>query len=137
MVSIFKTAECLGVKKIYLCGITPTPRNKKVKSTSMGTFEYIKWEYKDSTRKLVKSLKDRQKRIIALETVKNATKYNQTVYNLPSYLILGNEALGIESEILQMTDSIIKIPVFGWKNSLNVAISFGIVGYKIREQVCK
>ncbi|MGE5087099.1 MAG: TrmH family RNA methyltransferase, partial [Bacillota bacterium] len=42
--SIFRTAECLGAEKVYLCGYTPLPTQWKVEKTAMGTQEYLAWE---------------------------------------------------------------------------------------------
>ena len=40
--AIFRTGECLGVKKIYLCGYTPTPKNERTTRTAMGTDQLVK-----------------------------------------------------------------------------------------------
>ena len=39
--SIFRSADGLGVSKLYLCGITPTPDNEAVRKTSLGAEETV------------------------------------------------------------------------------------------------
>ena len=46
-------------------------------------------------------------------------------------LVLGNEALGIDREVLAVCDELIEIPVFGYKNSLNVASACAVVLFEI------
>ena len=53
---------------------------------------------------------------------------------LPVGLILGNEALGVSEDILNQVDDIVEIPMLGFKNSINVAVAFGIAVYEIQRQ---
>ena len=48
--------------------------------------------------------------------------------------MLGNEALGVDREVLEACDEIIEIPVFGYKNSLNVASAGAVVLFEILRQ---
>ncbi len=50
---------------------------------------------------------------------------------IPLAIVIGNEALGIESSILELCDEFITLPQLGWKNSLNVGVATGIVLYQI------
>ena len=54
---IFRLADALGVKKIYLCGVTETPPNTRIKKASINTTEWMKWEYKASAAEAIKNLK--------------------------------------------------------------------------------
>jgi 23S rRNA (guanosine2251-2'-O)-methyltransferase len=132
--SIFRSAECFGVFHIYLCGYTPTPQNKKVQKTAMGTDEFVKWSDKFSVEQVVKKLKKDGFTIYALETTTHSIDISKTVFKKPCALILGNEALGISKETLKLSDGIIQIPLSGWKNSLNVGVCTAICCYEISRQ---
>lgn len=132
--SIFRSAECFGVSQIYLCGYTPTPENKKVQKTAMGTDEYVKWSAHSSVEQVVKELKKDGFTIYALETTSNAKDISKTEFKKRCALILGNEALGISKETLKFADEIIQIPLSGWKNSLNVGVCAAICCYEISRQ---
>ncbi len=132
--SIFRTAECFKISKLYLCGYTPLPENTKVQKTAMGTIKNIVWQHHKLTMNLIAELKKKGYKIYALETTENAKTLNETIFEKPAALLLGNEALGIDKSLLSVTDEIIKIPMFGWKNSLNVATAAAIGCYEISNQ---
>jgi len=131
--SIFRTAESLSVQKIYLTKSTPTPKNEKVKKTSMSAYQWVEWDQADDIKQLIYKYKQLNYSIYALETVKNATLYSEETYNRPLVLILGNEKLGLSADVLSFCDKIISIPMSGIKNSLNVGVSFGICGFEINK----
>ncbi len=132
--SIFRSAECFGVSHIYLCGYTPTPENKKVQKTAMGTDKHVKWSVHSSVEQVVKELKKDGFTIYALETTTHSRNISKTEFKKPCVLILGNEALGISGETLKLADEIILIPLSGWKNSLNVGVCTAICCYEISRQ---
>ena len=132
--SIFRTAECFGVSKIFLCGYTATPENPKVCKTAMGTESYIGWQKFDSIDKAIEFLKENAVKIYAIETMSNAKNIAEIEFTKPCALILGNEALGISKEVLKSVDEIVSIPVSGWKNSLNVGVTAAICCYEISRQ---
>lgn len=132
--SIFRSAECFGVSHIYLCGYTPTPENKKVQKTAMGTDEFVKWSVHSSLEQVVKELKKDGFTIYVLETTTQSKDILETEFNKPCALILGNEALGISEDTLNLADEIIQIPLTGWKNSLNVGVCTAICCYEISGQ---
>jgi len=130
--AIFRTAEATArVKKIYLCGITGTPDQKGFLKTALSGAGQINWEYWPNTRDLIKKLKSKKVKIIALEQTEESFDYKKFQPKFPLALILGNEKEGVDPEILKMCDQKIQIPLFGKGKSLNVAVAFGIVIYEI------
>ncbi len=132
--SIFRTAECFGVKQILLCGYTATPENEKVQKTAMGTTEFVDWQHFKKTEKAIQFLREKNITIFALETTSKAKIISSTMFTKPAALLLGNEALGIAKEILKLADEVVKIPLSGWKNSLNVGVTAAIACYEITRQ---
>jgi 23S rRNA (guanosine2251-2'-O)-methyltransferase len=132
--AIFRIAECFGLKALYLCGITPTPDNKKVKMTAMGTEQYVQWQYFPGTSEAVLQLKQQNIQILALETGENSLVLNEYLAQDPLAIVLGNEALGIDPEVLKLADHILSIPVFGKKNSLNVSTAFAIAAFSVTQK---
>jgi len=132
--SIFRTADAAGVKKVYLCGYTPTPDNQKVVKTSLGAEKYIPWEYYKQTWRLLKKLNANGIQIIALEQTKKSADYRQFKPRFPLALVVGNEVRGLSKKILTYVDKIIAIPMYGRKESLNVAVAAGIALYKLIER---
>ncbi|MBI2021300.1 TrmH family RNA methyltransferase [Candidatus Daviesbacteria bacterium] len=134
--SIFRLADAVAAKKIYLCGGTETPPNHRIKKASINTTEWVDWEYKDSAVLAVRDLKDKVKniQIVAIEQVAEATLYNKFEYKLPIALIVGHESEGVSKEVLNLCDGVVEIPMFGVNVSLNVMVSLGIVLYQVIEK---
>jgi tRNA(Leu) C34 or U34 (ribose-2'-O)-methylase TrmL len=135
--SIFRTAECLGWEKLYLCENTPTPEQLQVQQASMGTHEIVSWESRPSTIELLKELKECGYHLYALETSSEAVSLLDEKIIPPAAIVVGNEALGLTEDILEVCDEVIEIPVYGWKNSLNVSVAFAVCGYECNRQYDK
>jgi len=132
--SIFRTAECLAIKELILCGITPTPQHPNMAKTAMGTQELVKWSHLDKTIEAIEKMKIAGYKIIALETVENSQSVLSQHFDYPLALVVGNEALGISEDVLRSCDDYCHIPVLGEKNSLNVAVSTAVALYCLMMQ---
>jgi len=129
--SIFRTAECVQAVQICLCGTTPAPPHPKISRTAMQTQERVNWKYYSDTKDAISELKSCGMPVIALETAPKAKSLFDYKPNCPVAVILGNEALGIEEAILKLADEVLYIPVYGWKNSLNVSNAFTLAAYHL------
>ena len=141
--SIFRTADAAGVSKLYLLGITPTPFDRlgnlrpQFAKVALGAEENVAWEKLGSApkarAKLFTDLKREGYVIYAVEQTKKSTPYFKVRARKPKIaLIFGNEVRGLPLSILKQADRILEIPMFGKKESLNVAVAFGIVAYHFR-----
>jgi len=136
--AIFRTADATRVKKIFLCGITPTPSeekqgNRRVKKASVGADKFVKWSYVKNIKAKIEKLKKQGVSIVALEQTPESINYCQAKYNFPLALVIGNEIEGVGESVLKLADQKIEIPMYGKKNSLNVTTATGIALYKILE----
>jgi tRNA G18 (ribose-2'-O)-methylase SpoU len=129
--SIFRTADALGVSKIYLCGISGKPPHHKISKTALGAEETVPFEYCRQTSRLIDKLKKDKINIIALEQSKSAIPYTRFKPIFPLALVVGNEVKEISKKILKKADKIIYLPMSGQKESLNVSVAFGVAGYQI------
>lgn len=132
--SIIRTADCALVERIYCCGITAHPPHKKLDKTTLGALPYVSVTHKPDTLGLIKELKQKGNPIVALELTNRSHLIWEIQFSLPLTLILGNEALGVSKDVLSLADEIVEIPMLGYKNSINVAVAFGIVVYEIQRQ---
>lgn len=138
--SIFRTADGVGVEKIWLCGITGVPgevRRGRVRleKTALGAEKAVPWEYRESAVSVIRELKTKGYQLILVEQIEESVPYDQFEPTAPVGLILGNEITGIEEEILPLCDGAIEIPMAGLKNSLNVTVAFGIVAYHVAGRI--
>ncbi len=96
--SIFRTADALGVAKIYLCGISGRPPHQKISKTALGAEKTVAWEYHKQTWRLIENLKQEKIQIISLEQTKNSIDYKKLKPKFPLALVIGNEVKGISKK---------------------------------------
>jgi tRNA G18 (ribose-2'-O)-methylase SpoU len=137
--SIFRTANAVGIEKVYLCGTTPTPLDKKgarrkdFAKVALGAEDTVAWEYVEDVVCAVNGLKESGYYVISFEQAENSVDYNDVDINGKGNIafIIGNEVDGVVSTVLELSDVIAEIPMLGTKESLNVTIAFGIGVYRI------
>lgn len=127
--SIFRTADGIGVRKIHLCGITPTPENPKMGKTALGAESSVPWEHSNNGVNTACTLISRGYKLWVLEDLTGAIPLftiNDLLPDAPLVLVAGNEVCGVDPGIIELSDRVISIPMLGKKQSHNVAIAFGI-----------
>jgi tRNA G18 (ribose-2'-O)-methylase SpoU len=149
--SIFRTADGAGVRKLYLCGITPAPfdRLKNLRpdfaKVALGAEKSVAWAVEKDTAATIAALKKDGYEILALEQSPRSVPYYEALGDRvldggdamhgeekKIALVLGAEVDGIPDEIVVLADRIIEIPMLGSKESLNVSVAFGIAAYGLR-----
>ena len=133
--SIFRLGDILRVKGLLLCGNTAAPPHQRLRKTSMGTVDVVPWQRFDNAIDAIRHLKERNVPVWAAETTTASKPYNRIRYPRELAIVLGNEALGVNSEALRLCEEIIEIPTFGFKNSMNVASAAAVLGYKALEMM--
>ncbi|MBU1289711.1 TrmH family RNA methyltransferase, partial [Patescibacteria group bacterium] len=93
--SVFRTADALGVDKIFLCGICGKPPRDKISKTALGAEKNIPWEYHSQIWRVIDKLKKEGVFIVALEQTKNSVAYNKFKPKFPMALVIGNEVKGV------------------------------------------
>lgn len=135
--SIFRTAECLGVSKIFLIGTTPAPvdrfgrKRTDFSKVALGAEEMVDWEYRKEAKNLIEELRDQNFKIYALEQAENSKDLKDFKSGKQLALVVGNEVDGVSKEILKEVDEILEIKMVGKKESLNVSVATGIALFKL------
>jgi tRNA G18 (ribose-2'-O)-methylase SpoU len=127
--SIFRLCDAMRVSGLFLCGYTASPPHAKLEKTSLGTIDYVPWKKFESTIDAVRYLKGQDIPVWAAETTSGSVPYNAARYPSPLGIIFGNEALGVSREALDLCDGLVEIPLYGFKNSINVAASCAVIGF--------
>ena len=129
--AIFRAADGMGVERLMLCGITGYPPQGGIAKTALGAEESVRWEYHQDVVAVVKTLKQKGFEIVALEQTSGALSFEAYRPKGPVCLIVGNEVEGISEALISLCDVSVEIPMAGIKNSLNVAVAFGVAGFMI------
>ena len=132
--AMFRNAECFGVQELVLTGLSPTPDHPQVKKTSMGTTGKVPWGYHEDAVQVVAKLRNEGYTIWALETSRQATEL-AAIREVPDKLVVlfGHEQFGLSLALLESSDGLFCIPMFGQKNSLNVGVAQAIALYEITQ----
>ncbi len=137
--AIFRTADAVGIDKVYLVGTTPTPLDRfgRVRSdlhkSALGAELMVPWEQVVDVDNLLQKLKKEKVDLVAIEQSSRSMDYKK--YTLPKdknvAIIIGTEASGIPQKVLLECNSILEIPMRGKKESLNVTTALGIALFRI------
>lgn len=128
--SLFRLADALAMEKVYLCGPMEVPPNTKIKKAAIGTDNWVPWEQAKTATAVIKKLKKRGIKIIAIEQGVNSVPYYDYHYDWPLALVVGNETAGIKNQTLTQCDAIVELPMFGINHSFNVWGSAAVVAYQ-------
>lgn len=135
--AMFRTADACGVEKLWLCGYTPVPPRPQIDKVALGAETWLPWEHADDVLTVVRNLKVAGYTIVALEKNATSVEIGTIEINGPVALIVGNEVTGVGEDLLALADTVVHIPMYGRKESLNVSVAAGIgmyvVGQKLRQ----
>lgn len=131
--SVFRTADAAGVSHIYLSGYTPAPRDRfkrvqgEIAKTALGAECTVPWSTHRSLPKLMKTLRTQGIQVVGVEQDSRSRDYRVFVPERPVAFLFGNEVRGLSFAARSACDDLIEIPMFGMKESLNVATTVGII----------
>ncbi len=135
--ALFRTADAVGIDRIYLSSITPTPLDRfgrprsDVAKTALGAEKTIAWEMYDDINNLIHTLHIQGVQIIAIEQSSKAVDYKIVTIKPPVAFILGNEVEGVPPSVLKQCDIVAQIPMEGKKESLNVSVAAGVALFRM------
>ncbi|MEK7113662.1 MAG: TrmH family RNA methyltransferase [Patescibacteria group bacterium] len=135
--AMFRTADAVGIDKIYITGYTPAPLDRfgrkrgDLAKSALGAEESVPWEQKKTIKPVLERLKKEGFYIIGIEQDKNSVDYKKVKPKNRNVFIVGTEVTGIEKSILKQCDIIAEIPMRGKKESLNVSVATGVALFRI------
>lgn len=134
--SLFRIADAFGIEKLILCGDN-IALGRKTAKTSRATEKVVHYEIQESATEIVKSLKNKGYQIISLEITANSKSVHNFKFlkNQPIALVIGDENFGISESILNSSDQIVHIDMYGQNSSMNVVQATNIILYEITKQI--
>jgi tRNA G18 (ribose-2'-O)-methylase SpoU len=134
---LFRLADALGVRHIYLAGASTTPQNPKVRRSARSTQQYVSWSYVQNALDLIKELKSSGQRILALEITSASVDIRRVAISadVPIVLIVGSENQGINQSLLDESEQTVHIPMMGHNSSMNVVVACAIAVFEITKEL--
>ena len=131
--AILRSADAFSVDGVIIKSKNQVPLNWTVAKVSTGAIEYVKVAQVANLSNAIKTLKDNGFWIFAADG-SGKDSYEKLDYKGAVALIVGSEGRGISQLVMKNSDFIIKIPMTGHVNSLNVSVSTGILLSRIRNK---
>ncbi len=131
--SVFRTCDAFLVERLYLCGFTPCPPHREIQKTALGATDTVAWESVPSAKEMVSTLRADGYTVYAVEQTHNSIALDQfkPIKQSKIAVVFGNEADGVDEEVIKHCHGAIEIPQFGSKHSFNISVSAGIVLWDI------
>ncbi len=134
--AILRAAECAGADGVILperraVGLTDT-----VAKSSAGAVEYVRVAKTGNLNRLIEELKSRNIWVVGT-SVDSEMSYTDWDWTRPSALVLGGEGSGLHRLVAENCDVLVKIPMYGKIDSLNVSVAAGVVLFEARRQRSK
>jgi len=135
--SLFRLADAIGVKKLFICGESEYPPSSRIHKAAVGTENWVPWAKIDSTTLVIETLKKEGVQIICVEQARGSVDYKNlgSVLKFPCAIVVGNETQGVNPEIVKLSDIVVELPMHGINNSFNVWGSAAVIAYKILESL--
>jgi tRNA G18 (ribose-2'-O)-methylase SpoU len=144
--SLLRTADGLGVAKVYLTGYTPYPiapndprlphiatkLDAAIHKTALGAEHTVVWSQVDNVFTVLSRLREDGFTICALEQTTDAIDLNKFSAPEKCAILLGSEVTGIDPKLLKEVDKSLVIPMFGKKESFNVIQAAAMALYQLR-----
>lgn len=132
--SAFRTSDAACIEKIYLGGISAAPPHSKVEKTALKSTESVPWQYYRHTKEAIEDLKKNNIVVCSVELTSASVNFWEYAFPKPVALVFGHELLGVDEEILRLSDCCLSIPMYGKKTTLNVSTSLGVVLFEVLRQ---
>ncbi len=138
--SIFRTSDALGITKIFLCGITPTPIDRfgrdreDLHKAALGAEKTVAWEHCPTALSVVTSLRSEGYTVIAIEQSSSSVDYKSVTPSGKTAFVFGNEVEGVSHDVLEQSDVVAHVPMMGEKESLNVSVCFGVAMFRFLDK---
>ncbi len=131
--AILRSAECANADGVFITQRDSASITDTVVKTSAGAVAHLKICKISNTNNLIKELKKEGFWVFGT-SLHNARNYTEVDFKCPVALVMGNEERGIHKLVAENCDQLIKIPMLGKIDSLNVSVSAGVVLFEIVRQ---
>jgi len=135
--AVVRTCDAAGVLDLDIISSNqePFPVNEAISTRAE---KWLRFNTYGSTEECLKAVKNLGYKIFATHLGEKSLPYTDLDYTQPVALVFGNESEGISETAQKLADRLVRIPMFGMAQSLNLSVSVGIILYEaIRQRALK
>jgi tRNA G18 (ribose-2'-O)-methylase SpoU len=134
--SMFRSADGAGLDRLIITGFTAHPPREGITKTALGAEDHVPWEYWSRAVDALAALRQRRYRILGIEKTEGSVELEEHLTEIPIdgpvAFVVGHEITGLSGDVLAACDQVAHLPMLGHKDSLNVAVAFGLAAYTLR-----
>lgn len=130
---LLRSTDAAGVTGVVLCGDTTDPFSRRSVRGSRGAVFTVPLCIRPDVRSTMEEARKSGFQIIATSANSN-TDYSNIDFTLPTIIVAGNEHVGISQAVRETADAVVRIPMLGKINSLNIAVAASVVLYEAVRQ---
>ena len=129
--SMFRSGDGAGIEGLILSGYTGPPPRDQISKVALGAEQEVPWRQEKDPLLAAQQMREQSYQLVALETGDEAVDLMDFEPQWPVCLMVGNEVEGLSKNLLALADQVVKIPMLGHKESLNVSCAYSIAIYEL------
>jgi 23S rRNA (guanosine2251-2'-O)-methyltransferase len=147
--AVMRACDGAGVRRVIACGITPYPplggaddprrgpvaarAGRELRKTALAGYDTVQVTHVPTVQEAIALVRSEGATVVAVETAPNAPLlWDSPVLDArPLALVFGHEVEGLPLDALAAVDAIVRLPMHGAGQSLNVAVSAALVLYEL------
>jgi len=133
--SMFRTADGCGMERLVLAGVTGCPPRDAIAKTALGAERAVAWRYRADEIAALAEVVAEGFVPVAVENGPGGVPLDALAWPDRPCLVVGNEVRGVSPHVLDACPVRVSIPMLGAKDTLNVAVAFGIVAHRAAEHL--
>jgi tRNA (guanosine-2'-O-)-methyltransferase len=131
--AVIRTCDAAGI--LHLDLISPNPELLHFnKAISTRADKWLEIHQHRSPAECLEPLRRQGLRIVATHLQKEAVPYTDVDFTVPTAVVFGSEAEGITTDALAFADTVVRIPMLGMVQSLNLSVSVAVILYEAMRQ---
>lgn len=131
--AILRVAECSGVDGVVIPERRAVGLNDTVAKSSAGAIEYVSVTKTPNLNRFIEKLKEKNVWVVGTSADAEMS-YTDWDWTRPSALVLGGEGSGLHRLVAENCDVLVKIPMYGKIDSLNVSVAAGVILFEAKRQ---
>ena len=135
--TLIRTADAAGFNGVISTNLTADIYNDKVIRSSMGSVFHLSIFQGKNLEEIIPKMKQKGYTIIGTALDGNEELKINTSSLFKPVVILGNESKGMSLKSKKECDSLLRLPIYGHAESLNVSVAGGIVLYDVARKLYK
>jgi len=131
--AVVRSADCFGVQQVHF--IENRNRYKISGDVALGASQWVNIERHTSTKEALAGLKSKGYKIVATSPHKNDQNIYEFYLTQKFALVFGTEKEGITSDVIEMADQFVKIPMMGFTESFNISVCAALCMHELSRKI--